>query len=139
MKIAFVIGETDMVWLGSWAAWTGIIYLFTGWFEVFSWSDKKLLRDIRYRTYILWYHRLSHDSAKCKLIDRCSSSQNFTDFHSRTESYHSYTSLAKFALQSRLQLNCEPVQPTLIKLTKRLNPPQYVHDVISSNPGSGYL
>ncbi|TFK33064.1 heterokaryon incompatibility protein-domain-containing protein [Crucibulum laeve] len=106
----------------SWSGWSG-----QSWPRMWDWYTRRLemiRRAQRKRTWIIWYHRLAHDSTECVQIlppkSSRSKSKNFYGGH----------------VGDRFECDCTTTSPTPRKL---VDAPEYYKDTLSATPGSGFL
>ncbi|KAI1086130.1 HET-domain-containing protein [Rostrohypoxylon terebratum] len=114
----------------SWSGWHGAVSS-----QVWSWysRDMKAIRKaLKRRTWIIWYHRHSHDSTESSLVYEpgrvgVGTSKNFYGG----------------SVRKRFRLDCSQTEPTARTLTSAdpgtLRPPEYLFDTTSVRPCSGFL
>ena len=108
----------------SWSGWIG-----ASWPRIWDWytrSVSKIQKAQRKRTWIIWYHRIAHDSTECALVwkPKKHSSSNPRNFYGGPIS------------RDRFSLDCTVTAPTPRKL---VGAPAYYKDILSPIPGSGFL
>ncbi|RYP63951.1 hypothetical protein DL769_006829 [Monosporascus sp. CRB-8-3] len=112
----------------SWAGWVGGSFP-----HVWDWYDSSIRRidkAIRKRTWIIWYHRRGHDSASCELVFK----------HDRGPQESSKRNFYGARVHRRFDLDCSQTEPTQRKLgIESTRPPTYSEDILSQDPGSGFL
>jgi hypothetical protein len=115
----------------SWSGWAGC-----SWSHMWDWynpSIKRITNAIPNRTWIIWYQRESHSLTETKRLVRhhkdsanpsSEPDRNFYGHRSTHNRFHG--------------LDCSRVEPTKLLLT-HAQPPTYVKDILSNQPGSGFL
>ncbi|RYP08309.1 hypothetical protein DL765_008851 [Monosporascus sp. GIB2] len=113
----------------SWAGWVGGCFP-----RVWDWYNRSIRRidkAIQQRTWIIWYQRRGHDSTSCELVFK----------HDRgpqgaSEKINFYGA----RVRRRFDTDCSQTEPTQRKLgIEDTRPPTYSEDVLSQDPGSGFL
>ncbi|PPQ98240.1 hypothetical protein CVT26_003411 [Gymnopilus dilepis] len=109
----------------SWTGWKG-----WSWNRAASWSSRypdKVLEALQKRTWIIWYHRIAHDSTECTLVWEESKPISMGNSRGKNNFYGG-------DIQQRFPLDCTRTEPTSRTL---IGAPEYYSDV--SRSGSGFL
>ncbi|CAK7203184.1 hypothetical protein SEUCBS139899_005915 [Sporothrix eucalyptigena] len=138
----------------SWSGWTGG-RIFAHIWDWYTRDIGMVNRGIRTRTWIVWHHRVAHDSTECVPLVRHMQgidADEQSDSGDQSNSYHSRNLYGEKTHTKRRfpGLDCSQTRPTPMQLsslystdedaTKPLTwPPTYVKDTLSENPGSGFL
>ncbi|KAI0554047.1 HET-domain-containing protein [Xylaria curta] len=109
----------------SWSGWEG--GAFPRIWDWYSPQTRNIKNGLRNRTWIIWYHRIAHDSTNCRLVWNW----NPEDKRAR-ETKNFYGGV----LQSRFSIECSRTQPTDRLLR---GAPTYYPDILCDTPGSGFL
>lgn len=114
----------------SWAGWTGGVAS-----AIYDWYGHgvnlpRVRKAIKQRTWIIWYHRSSHESTECFLVW-----QNKKDTSASSQKRNFYGAKAPLRFEG---LDCSQTEPTKRTISDK-NTPTYSFDILSSHPGSGYL
>lgn len=115
----------------SWAGWVGGSFP-----RIWDWYNRSIRRvqkAIRKRTWVIWYHRLSHDSTQCFLVythDKASESSK------KKLNFYGAKSHRRFG-----DLDCSRTEPTerTLKIRAPTPAPTYTTDILSKRAGSGFL
>ncbi|XDG01577.1 hypothetical protein ABKA04_001192 [Annulohypoxylon sp. FPYF3050] len=114
----------------SWSGWHGGVTS-----QMWSWytRDVKAIRKaLRRRTWIIWYHRHSHNSTRFSLVYEhgFAGARNSKNFYGGS-------------VRKRFRLDCSQTEPTPRTLTptdiSMPHPPEYFFDTTSMRPYSGFL
>ncbi|ERS98113.1 uncharacterized protein SPSK_05947 [Sporothrix schenckii 1099-18] len=129
----------------SWSGWTGG-RIFAHIWDWYTRDIGMVDEAIGTRTWIVWYHRVAHDSTECVPLVRHMQGSAGSDGEEESGSgsgpaapYHA-CNLYGSATQTDRRfsgLDCVQTQPTPMQLSAAY--PTYVSDTLSENPGSGFL
>ncbi|TFK33403.1 heterokaryon incompatibility protein-domain-containing protein [Crucibulum laeve] len=114
----------------SWSGWIG-----QSWPRMWDWYTRRLDKihgAQRTRTWIIWYHRLAHDSTKC--IPILPPRKNKNDRQSKTLSQA--TNFYGGRVRDRFPFDCSKTLPSDRTLDSA---PEYYKDTLNPTPGSGFL
>lgn len=114
----------------SWAGWVGGSFP-----RIWDWYNRSIHRinkAIRKRTWIIWYQRYGHDSTYCELL--------FKHYEGRPGSSTKRNFYGARA-HHRFDLDCSRTEPTekLLASEGATELPEYSIDILSPQPGSGFL
>lgn len=116
----------------SWSGWVGC-----SWPHMWDWYNRSIARirkAIRRRTWIIWYQREGHDSTGCRRLVR----HNEVSYPAGP-SFEPDRNFYGRRVRRRFDgMDCSQVEPTEMVLTDA-EPPNYVDDILSNHPGSGFL
>jgi hypothetical protein len=118
----------------SWSGWVG-----GSWPRMWDWYNRsiaRIRRAIRKRTWIIWYQRERHDSTECRRLVRhrdVNDAAVGADFEAADRNFYGHRVRPRFD-----GLDCSRVEPTALVLADA-NPPNYLDDILSNHPGSGFL
>ncbi|KAI1172097.1 HET-domain-containing protein [Nemania sp. FL0916] len=109
----------------SWAGWTGGVFPHIwGWYNR---NTRNIQKALKVRTWIIWYHRVAHDSTNCQLV---------WDWNAGSKRKRDSRNFYGGEIRSRFSIDCSQTRPTERTLTTA---PTYYPDILCDNPGSGFL
>ena len=115
----------------SWGGWIGC-----SWPRMWDWYERdisRIKRAIQKRTWIIWHQRSAHDSPDCVRLVK---SDVWLPKFATTLKLNFYGG----AIQQRFAFDSSQTAPTSRVLTcDGWEPPTYSRDILSSQPGSGFL
>ncbi|TRX95629.1 hypothetical protein FHL15_003587 [Xylaria flabelliformis] len=109
----------------SWSGWEGGAFP-----RIWDWYSPKvrnIKNALRNRTWIIWYHRIAHDSTDCRLV---------WNWNPEDKRAHESRNFYGGGSQSRFSIDCSRTRPTDRLLR---GAPTYYPDILCDTPGSGYL
>jgi hypothetical protein len=109
----------------SWTGWAGGVFP-----RIWDWYSPKtrhIQNALKIRTWIIWYHRVAHDSTDCQLV---------WDWNPKVKRTSDPKNFYGGDVQSRFPIDCSRTHPTDRTLA---NAPSYYPDILCDAPGSGFL
>ncbi|TFK31496.1 heterokaryon incompatibility protein-domain-containing protein [Crucibulum laeve] len=114
----------------SWSGWIGASYP-----RMWDWYTRRIDKihgAQRTRTWIIWYHRLAHNSTKCVPILPPKKNKNDKQSTTRSQARNFYGG----RVRDRFPFDCSKTLPS----DRTLNgAPEYYKDTLNRMPGSGFL
>ncbi|TFK34154.1 heterokaryon incompatibility protein-domain-containing protein [Crucibulum laeve] len=118
----------------SWSGWIG-----QSWPRMWDWYTRKIDKihgAQQTRTWIIWYHRLAHDSTKCIPIlppnENNNNEQSDRESKTRSQARNFYGG----HVRDRFPFDCSKTLPSDRTLD---GAPEYYKDTLNPTPGSGFL
>ncbi|KAI1132878.1 HET-domain-containing protein [Nemania abortiva] len=111
----------------SWAGWSGGVFP-----RIWDWYSPKtgaIQKALKVRTWIIWYHRVAHDSTECQLVWDWTGG-NGTKGSRKGRNFYGGKA------RSRFEMDCSRTRPTERTLA---GAPTYYPDILCDAPGSGFL
>ncbi|KAI1197035.1 HET-domain-containing protein [Nemania serpens] len=113
----------------SWSGWEGGVFP-----RIWDWYSPKtraIRNALKSRTWIVWYHRVAHDSVECRLVWDWNAGNDDDDEDTR-EAKNFYGG----EIRSRFPVDCSRTRPTERTL---MGAPTYYPDILCDAPRSGFL
>ncbi|KAI1190888.1 HET-domain-containing protein [Nemania serpens] len=121
--------QTRRQWTASWSwsGWEGGVFP-----RIWDWYSPKtraIRNALKSRTWIIWYHRVAHDSVECRLVWDWNAGNDDEDTRGARNFYGG-------EVRSRFPVDCSRTRPTERTLT---GAPTYYPDILCDAPRSGFL